>query len=194
MRRSARRRALVAASLFVILVAASIAAAADAGANLESGVRSLATTLRLGISIASIGVYAPTWADCRLLAQRLVNLLEGIDGDHYVPSDEGDELSGMIPSIAWVGERCESHGLTAETRARALAASQNVSMYLSMALDSALAVLRTRSLESATKHMLAVYAFLSAACETPCTQSTTSLVPAIRTIMSLLGVEAEDID
>ena len=193
MSRVSIKRAAAVAVLCTVF-AASVLAASDDTTSLQSGARRLATTIRLGMSIASIGAYAPTVADCRLLAQRLVNLLEGTSGEHYVASNDSSEPSGMIPGIAWVSARCESHGFASETRTRALAASRNASVYLGMALDATLAALNARGLERATTSMLAAYAFLGAACETACAQSASPLVPALATLVSLLEIESETVD
>jgi len=191
MNRVSRRQVLAVALLCaIILIGTSVTASNEV--SLESGMRSLARTIHLGMAIASIGSHAPTLADSRLLAQRLVNLLEGVDGEHYVSIDESTIFIGMIPGIARVSARCESHGLAPEVLDQVAVASRNVSTYLQMALESALGVLDVRGLERATRKMLAAYAYLATVCETTCEtacdQDSVPLVPALPTMMRLLGI------
>jgi len=177
--------------LLVALALAGMAGHAQADSD-TSEVRliALAGRLRLSLTLASFAVYAPSLSDLRLHAQQLVNVLEGIGGPHYVRLPDAEEPAlGLRPDLASLVGWLREAPLEPETRVRIAAATRNVSFYVGMALDAALAGLRERRFARASDELLKAYAYLSAAYEQP---SDVATVPGLRTILRLVGLaEAE---
>jgi len=183
--------------LLLIVIALTIGAAAPAVADerpVEERLTMLAGRLRLGLSVASIAIYSPTVVDLHLHAQQLVNLLEGIDGRHYVRSAESQEDGpGVMPEMIVLATRFADPSFVSEFRGQIVVAGKNVRVFLDFALDAALSTLAQRRLDDGIREMLRVYAYLASAYETPCAAPR---VPALWTILRAFGVvepeQAED--
>ncbi len=179
------RRNRYAAVLLAALACASLLAHSGMSQNesgaIEGRLIRFAGKLRLGLSIASFGVYAPSIGDLRVHAQQLVNLLEGSEGRHFVQPGEAEEaVTGLRRDVTDLATRLASAAPEQEVRLRVASAMKNVNAYLQMAVDAALAGLSERRLERATNEMLRAYAFLAAAYEMP---TELPLVPGLRTIL-----------
>ncbi|MBN1858319.1 hypothetical protein JW848_03835 [Candidatus Bipolaricaulota bacterium] len=156
----------------------------------EDRVVALAEQLRLGISVASFAVSAPTLQDLRVHAQQLINLLEGPEGRHYARVEGIDIVPwGLVPeAAAWV--RRFTEGVFEPTlRPQVSIAARNVYIYLDLALDAALSLLNKRRLDLASTDMLRVYAYLTAAYERPTDVAT---IPALGTILRVLEAAEAD--
>lgn len=159
---------------------------------LADRVSGFALQLRLAISVASFAAYSPTFRDLRLHAQQLVNLLEGVEGRHFVRSENSSPIPlGLLVEIAAWSRRYADADLEPATRAMLAAATRNVRIYLDLALDAALSVLEQRHLDLAITDMLRVYAYLSAAYERP---DESAAIPALQTILRAFGVVASETD
>ena len=175
--------------LVLVLVSSALAQATrepSAERTVEERVLQLSERLRLSLAVASVAVYSPTLADIRLHAQQLVNLIEGIQGEHYVrPIKPLEEWPGMIPEVVVLALRFEAHPLEPETRAQAASALKNTRALLTFALNAALSVLSERQFERTALDMLRAYSYLAAAYETP---SDAATVPALGTLLRILNV------
>ncbi len=154
--------------------------------SVEDRLMAFAGKLRLGLSIASFAVYAPTIGDLHLHAQQLVNLLEGSEGPHYRRTSDSQEVERGLRSdvgdfLKWFSEVA----LEPEIRVRIAAATRNMAAYLEYALNAALASLKRRRLDQATEEMLKAYAYLAAAHERP---TQIPYVPGLWTILRLIGI------
>jgi hypothetical protein len=185
-----RRRHDLAIGLIVLLAIAGVMGQAQSPRSNEAGVEdrlmSLANRLRLGLSIASFAVYAPTLGDLHLHAQQLVNLLEGLEGRHYVrPIEPDDNPRGLVSDVTELARTFVDQPLDPTIRARIGAATKNVDIYLGLALDAALSSLQQRRLDQASEEMLRVYAYLAAAYERPCE---IPRVPGLWTVLRAFGL------
>ena len=179
----------------VLVLAASVFAQAEATREstderpVEERFLQLAERLRLSLTVANVAIYAPTLGDIRLHAQQLVNLIEGIQGEHYVRSVQPlDEWPGMIPEMGVLALRLDAYPFEPPMRAQAAKAMKNTRTLLTFALNAALPVLSERQLERATLDMLRAYAFLAAAYEAP---SDAATVPALGTLLRILNLSKE---
>jgi len=185
-----RRRHELAIGLIILLAIAGVMGQAQSPrsneADVENRLMSLANRLRLGLSIASFAVYAPTLGDLHLHAQQLVNLLEGLEGRHYVrPIEPDDDPRGLVRDVAELARTFVDQPLDPTIRIRIGAATKNVGIYLGLALDAALSSLQQRRLDQASEEMLRVYACLAAAYERPCE---IPRVPGLWTVLRIFGL------
>ena len=142
--------------------------------------------LRLSLSIASFAIYAPSLADLHLHAQQIVNALEGSQGDHFVNQQEQNEaFRGLRDDVTDLIAGFGDNAIDDESKVRMVAATRNITLYLEMALRSALSALNQRRLDAASEEMLRVYAYLAAAYERP---SETARVPGLWTILRQFGL------
>ena len=182
----------------VLLLCLVIGAGVTGWADLTTEVQPLgervsgfAQQLRLAISVASFAVYSPTFRDLRLHAQQLINLLEGVQGRHFVRSDGSPSVPvGLVVEVSAWSRRYADTELETSVRAMLTTATRNVRIYLDLALDAALSVLDQRHLDLAITDMLRVYAYLAAAYEQP---DESAAVPALQTILRAFGVESSEI-
>jgi len=192
MPRRNRCAAALLAAMILALLFAHVGMGQDESGAIEDRLLRLAGRLRLGLSIASLGVYAPSIGDLHVHAQQLVNLLEGSEGRHFVRPDEADEaVTGLRRDVADLATRLASDRAEQEVRLRVSSAVKNVNTYFQMALDAALAGLSERRLERATNEMLRAYAFLAAAYEMP---TELPLIPGLRTILRSFDVVDPSLD
>ena len=185
-----RRRHELAIGLIILLAIAAVAGQAQSMRSSETGVEdrlmALTNRLRLSLSIASFAVYAPTIGDLHLHAQQLVNLLEGMEGRHYVrPIESGEDLRGLVTDVGELVVRFTDQPLDPDIRIRIGAATKNIGVYLGLALDAALLSLQQRRLNQASEEMLRVYAYLAAAYERPCE---IPRIPGLWTVLRLVGL------
>ena len=190
--RCGRTRRNGAVVLLSLLLATTVAAWGDVtseptgGILFEARVIGVARQLRLGISVASFSVSAPTIQDLRLHAQQLINLLEGREGRHYIaPEAEDTAAIGLLPEVgSWV-DRFPESDVEPLLRVRLAAAARSTHAYLSIALDAALSILSERRFDVASTTMLRIYAYLAAAYEQP---AGAPAIPALNTVLRGLGV------
>ncbi len=134
----------------------------------------MAGQLRLVTLLATYSILTPTRDDQRLYAQYIVNLLEGKEGEHYVPlplrpdfaesvrvwgvSMDGPGLieSGRILSLA---DNLKRIRIWMIPREQILYAAKNITFLLAAALEESLQSLRPRDIEQAADHMRRAYAF-----------------------------------
>ena len=185
-----RRRHELAICLIILLVIAGVVGQAQSirpsETDVENRLMSLANRLRLGLSIASFAVYAPTLGDLHLHAQQLVNLLEGLEGRHYVrPIEPDDDPRGLVTDASELARTLVDQPLDPTIRIRIGAATRNIDIYLGLALDAALSSLQQRRLDKASEEMLRVYAYLAAAYERPCE---IPRVPGLWTVLRVFGL------
>ncbi len=155
-------------------------------ASFESRVIGVARQLRLGISVASFAVAAPTIQDLRLHAQQLINLLEGSEGRHYIPPEGGDSVAiGLLAEVASWADRFQEVDVEPPLRVRWGVAARNVHAYLTIALDAALSILTERRFDAASTTMFRIYAYLAAAYEQP---TGAPAIPALKTVLRGLGI------
>jgi len=175
--------------LAVLMMTAGLAGVAQSEpqdtSSIEERLTSFNERLRFSLSITSFAIYAPSLGDLRLHAQRVVNLIEGSSGAHYVRQEQPEEIRGMRQDVVDMVDWFSEANLEADTRARIAAATRNVAVYLEMALDSALSALRQRRLDEAITEMMRAYAFLAAAHERP---SNAAQVPGLWTILRQFGL------
>jgi len=142
--------------------------------------------LRLGLSLASFAVYAPSLADLHLHAQQLVNLIEGAQGRHYVrPANPEEPGPGLRSEIVDLGGWFREASVEPEVKRRLAAAIENIVAYVEMARDAALAGLKWRRLDKAAEEMMKAYAYLAAANERPAEGPS---LPGLWTILRLRGL------
>ncbi len=134
----------------------------------------MAGQLRLVTMLATYSILAPTRDDQRLYAQYIVNLLEGKEGEHYVPlplkpgfaevvrawglSMDGPGLieSGRVLSLPDGLNRIRTWMVSRE---QILYAAKNIMFLLAAALEESLQSLRPRDIGQAADHMRRAYAF-----------------------------------
>lgn len=186
--RSRRMAILLACLLSVLGVAAFGQAEHRDNSDVQERLTTFAGRLRLTLSLSSFAVYAPSLGDLRLHAQQIVNLLEGSDGTHYIRQEGAEELRGLrsdvVDLIGWFADT----DIGPDVKVRIAAATRNITIYLKLALESALAALRQRRLDGAIEEMLRVYAFLAAAYERP---SEFAHVPGLWTILRQFDIAEE---
>ncbi|HEC63429.1 MAG TPA: hypothetical protein ENI38_03475 [Candidatus Acetothermia bacterium] len=112
----------------------------------------------------ALGVMAPALVDQHILAQRVVNILEGGGGPHFDPRLAGEEeLPGVIPRLQALAQWLAQEDLPPGERELLRFHFTNVSVFLSLSLEAALRGARVRSLIPGTMSMRTAYAFLLAA-------------------------------
>ena len=172
--------------LLVLGVVVSGAIAQSDETAIEERLIAFTQQLRMGLTLATVAAYSPTFGDLRLHAQQLVNLLEGSRGKHFVrPAPSGSEITGLLVDVAALAVRFEAPSIDPGTRGVIDDALKNVRTYLTFALETALTALEERRIDRASTEMLRAYAYLLAAYEKPCDAA---YVPAMWTILRAFGL------
>jgi hypothetical protein len=144
--------------------------------------------LRMGLTLATVASFSPTMADLRLHAQQLINLLEGINGEHFVrPAVSAELPEGLLPEAMTLRAQFEASPLDADRAATIARSARNIDTYLRLALAAALNGLSQRRWKEANAEMLQAFAFLMAAYEKPCDAA---YVPGLWTILRTYGLAA----
>ena len=113
---------------------------------------------------SALAVMAPTAQDQRIMAHRVVNILEGSGGPHFEPRLAlEEELPGVIPRLQALAQWLAQEDLPPGERDLLRFHFTNVSVFLSLSLEAALRGARVRSLIPGTMSMRTAYAFLLAA-------------------------------
>ena len=134
----------------------------------------MAGQLRLVTMLATYSILAPTRDDQRLYAQYIVNLLEGKEGEHYVPLPLKPDFAevvrvwglsmdgpGLIESshILFLPDSLNRIRTGMIPREQILYAAKNIMFLLAAALEESLQSLRPRDIGQAVDHMRRAYAF-----------------------------------
>ena len=134
----------------------------------------MAGQLRLVTMLATYSILTPTRDDQRLYAQYIVNLLEGKEGEHYVPlplrPDFAEAVRVWSLSMDGLGLIASSRILSLPDglnrvrtwmvpREQILYAAKNITFLLAATLEESLQSLRPRAIEQAADHMRRAYAF-----------------------------------
>lgn len=175
------RTVICAILMLGILLLGGVMGVAQDERSLEDRLIAFTHQLRMGLTLSTVAAHSPTIVDLRLHAQQLINLLEGVDGDHFVRLAAASELpTGLIVELAAMRTRIDAASPATEVRPLVLTAIKNVRTYLDLALSATLDGIAQRRLDLASADMLRVYAFLLAAYEKPCDAA---YVPALWTIL-----------
>ena len=134
------------------------------GAPVEMRLEGVADRLRLAMTLSTLAVLSPTLVDARLHAQRVVNLLEGTVGRHFVArlAPEG-EVRGLLVDVRGLVPWLARKPIDPPLRETVLSFAKNIATFLDLALEAALASLGRRHLDLAAEDMRRAFAYLSAA-------------------------------
>jgi hypothetical protein len=124
----------------------------------------MADRLELARTFATLAVFSPTVPDQHLHAQRVVNLLEGTGGEHFAErfSPEG-KVVGLLPEARAIAFFLSRVAPDQGGRGEAALAAKEIVRFLDLALEEALAGLRSRRPEGVALSLRRAFAFLSAA-------------------------------
>lgn len=126
--------------------------------------RAMSERLRLSLHLSTMGALSPTQADQRLYAGQVVNLLVGSGGQHYDPRLAPESPApGLVSEARDLLEFLPRAEIPEEIRERVTFLAKKLHVFLNMALDESLQVLRGRRLDVGAEHMLRTFAFLNAA-------------------------------
>jgi len=166
------RRIVRPAGLLIALALATTAVAQegtrpgapDVDPPVEVRLAAMAERLELARTFATLAVFSPTVSDQHLHAQRVVNLLEGTGGEHFVErfSPEG-KVVGLLPEARAIAFLLSRLAPDQGGREEAVLAAKEIVRFLDLALEEGLAGLRSRRPEGVALSMRRAFAFLSAA-------------------------------
>ena len=124
----------------------------------------LEDSLLEAVYFSALAVMAPTAQDQRIMAQRVVNILEGSAGPHFEPRLAlEEEMPGVLPRLHSLAQWLAQEELPPPDREILRFSFTNVNVFLSLSLEAALRGSRVRSLIPGTLSMRTAYAFLLAA-------------------------------
>jgi len=111
----------------------------------------------------ALAAVAPTLQDQRILALRVVNVLEGSKGPHFDPRLATEEMPGVLPRLQALWQSLGERELPPEDRQALNFSLENVRAFLTLALEAALRGARGRWLTRGAITMRQAYAYLLAA-------------------------------
>jgi hypothetical protein len=146
------------------LAAQQMATPAGEEPPIDARLATMADRLELARTFATLAVFSPTVSDQHLHAQRVINLLEGTGGEHFLErfSPEG-KVVGLLPDARGIAFFLSRLAPDKRGGEEAALAAREIVRFLDLALEEVLSGLRSRRPEGVALSLRRAFAFLSAA-------------------------------